>query len=68
MYAQNIYFLKNFSFSIAMKSWTQKKVQRATKQWQHPAKNLAAPFVKPFFLLNLTYVVCNLLMVLVCVC
>jgi hypothetical protein len=48
MYAQNIYFLKNFSFSIAMKSWTQKKVQRATKQWQHPEKNLAAPFCKPF--------------------
>jgi hypothetical protein len=48
MYAQNINFLKNFSFSIAMKSWTQKKVQRPTKQWQHPAKNLAAPFFKPF--------------------
>ncbi len=43
MYAQNIYFLKNFSFSIAMKSWTQKKVQRATKQWQHPAKKPCCP-------------------------
>jgi hypothetical protein len=52
MYAQNIYFLKKISFSIAMKSWTQTKVQRATKQWQHPAKNLAAPFSKPFFSLK----------------